>query len=353
MDGIDVAMIETDGYGYIKPIGFLSESHDPEFREKLRACLNRTDRDSDDIMAIEREFTLRHIPIINNLIQNLNLTKQDIDLIGIHGQTTHHDPDQNITIQLCDGSLLAQETGINTVYDFRQADVKSGGQGAPFLPVYHRALALNAEIDLPIAIINIGGVGNITWIDHDQMVAFDTGPGNAMIDDWVHKHTGDPYDKDGEIAGKGIADQDILDEFLNSSYFSKKYPKSLDRNDFRKSDVRKLSLENGARTLLEMTVQSIAIGIFQCPTSPNALYVTGGGRHNKTIMQRLNEITKLPVHSTDILGWNGDSMEAEGFGYMAVRRILNEPISYPSTTGCPAPTIGGMIATADKKTAAA
>jgi len=161
MDGIDVALIETDGYGYINPIGFVSETHEPAFREKIRSCLNKTFIDN-DIKDIEQEFTHRHIPLIKNLINQFNLNEKVIDIIGFHGQTIHHDPTKKTTIQLGDGELLAQETGIDVVYNIRQADVQAGGQGAPFIPVYHRALAQNANLDFPVAVINIGGVSNIT-----------------------------------------------------------------------------------------------------------------------------------------------------------------------------------------------
>lgn len=352
MDGIDIAAIETDGYGHINHLGFTSAAHDPELRERLRSCLNQSVI-TEEIEAIARDFTLQHPQLIKNLLNDLNLSEQDIDIIGFHGQTIHHDPDNRITIQIGDGELLAQETGIHVAYDIRQNDVQSGGQGAPLIPVYHRALTLNAGMDLPVAVINIGGVGNITWISDNEMIAFDTGPGNAMIDDWIKHHTEMTYDKDGMVAANGTLDQSKLDTFLSLPYFDKDYPKSLDRNDFTSISVDGLSLEDGARTLTEMTIQSIALAVSQCPEQPKAIYITGGGRHNKTIMARLSEETGLPVQSTDVLGWNGDSMEAEGFAYMAVRSLLGEPISYPSTTGCPTPMTGGKIAKARKSSEAA
>ena len=352
MDGIDVALIETDGYNYINPIGFLSDVHEPDFREKLRSCLNKTTMD-ESAEYVERKFTMRHIPIIQQLINNFNLSIHDIDIIGFHGQTIHHDPDKKSTIQLGDGGLLAQETGIDVAHSIRHADVQSGGQGAPFLPVYHRALAQNANLDFPIAVINIGGVGNITWINGENMIAFDTGPGNAMIDDWIKQHTGKTYDQDGKIAAAGTVDKSIIEQFLSLPYFLKKHPKSLDRNDFNGIKIDSLSLEDGAATLTEMTVQSIALSISQCPEKPSALYITGGGRHNTYMMKRLGQVTVLSVHSTDTLGWDGDAMEAQGFAYMAVRTLLNEPISFPSTTGCPTPTVGGIIAKSNRKTEAA
>ena len=340
MDGIDAALIETDGHGYINWIGFETESHDPDFREMLRSCLNKPDRN----LAVEKEFTLRQVPVIKKLLQRTGLNASDIDVIGFHGQTTHHDPDRGVTLQLGDGQLLAEETGIDVVYDLRSNDMRNGGQGAPLLPVYHRALAKNAALSFPIVVLNLGGVANITWIGENpnDMIAFDTGPANAMIDDWVKAHTDQTYDKNGKIAAAGTIDQSIVDTFLSHEYFAKPYPKSLDRNDFATITVDGLSLENGAATLTEMTVLSVAKGVALCPQQPAAIYVTGGGRHNGYMMERLSELTGVPVHSVDTLGWNGDSMEAEGFAYMAVRSLLNEPISFPGTTGCASPTIGGI-----------
>lgn len=349
MDGIDAALIETDGYGVIRRIGFESEAHDPALRDQLRACLNRTDVDAPDMVDTERAFTMAHLPIIERLLDNCGYTYADIDVIGFHGQTTHHDPDKGLTIQLGDGELLAQKTGVDVVYDLRKADMKNGGQGAPFLPVYHRALAMQCGVDFPVVVANIGGVGNITWMNHElddqahAMIAFDTGPGNALMDDFIQSQTGATYDDGGEIAATGKADEGRVQEFLSLPYFAEPYPKSLDRNDFPSVDVSDLSLEDGLATLLEMTARSIALGVEQCPKMPTAIYVTGGGRHNKTLMARLSDVLGLPVDSVDVLGWNGDSVESEGFAYMAVRSLLGEPISFPGTTGCVSPTIGGVL----------
>jgi anhydro-N-acetylmuramic acid kinase len=285
---------------------------------------------------------MAQIPMIQALLNKANFTVSDIDVIGFHGQTTHHDPDNGITVQMGGGPLLAEETSIDVVYDFRSNDMQNGGQGAPFLPVYHRALAKNAALDFPIIVLNLGGVGNITWITDNDMVAFDTGPANAMIDDWIKTHTDQDYDEGGKIAQSGRIDQDKIAAFLSHSYFEKPYPKSLDRNDFHGVSVDGLSLEDGAATLTEMTVQSVVKGVELCPQKPTAIYVTGGGRHNRYMMQRIAEASGVNTLSVDTLGWNGDAMEAEGFAYMAVRSLLNEPISFPTTTGCSTPVTGGV-----------
>jgi len=347
MDGIDAAMIETDGYNYTKPIGFVSVDHNPAMREELKSQLNSEIFDK----SVERDFTMAQIPAINELLVETKLNPSDIDVIGFHGQTTHHDPDNGVTVQMGDGQLLASEMGIDVVYDFRKNDMKYGGQGAPLLPVYHRALLQNSELSLPVVILNLGGVGNITYIDNDDMIAFDTGPANALIDDWIQKNTNKKYDDNGKIASKGRVDQDIIDEFLSLSYFLKKYPKSLDRNDFSGLSVGGLSLEDGATTLTEMTVQSVAKGVDLCPRRPNEIYVTGGGRHNDFMMSRLSCVVDCPIKFVDGLGKNGDAMEAEGFAYMAVRSLLGELISYTNTTGCAFPVSGGVHVTSKKKAA--
>jgi len=349
LDGIDAAMIETDGYDYVEFIDFETQSYDQDFRHAIRACLNKTQRDH-TCLSVEKELTLRHANIINKLINKVNINNQHIDIVGFHGQTIHHDPEASVTIQLGDGALLAQETGIDVVYDLRSADIKNGGQGAPLLPVYHRALAMQNDLDFPVLIANIGGVSNISWIDADgEMIAFDTGPGNAMIDDWIRKHTGSQYDTRGALAAQGVISQGKMNEFLSLSYFSKNFPKSLDRNEFNRVNVDGLSPHDGAATLTEMAVQSLMAGIKLCPEDPKAIYITGGGRHNDFMMQRLNDVAGIPVKPVEVLGWRGDSMEAEGFAYMAVRHLLMEPTSFTGTTGCVSPTIGGCYVPAPTK----
>ena len=347
MDGIDAALIETDGYNYTKPIGFVSVDHDPAIRKELKSQLNSVTFDK----AIERKFTLAQIPVIQDLLNETGFQSGDIDVIGFHGQTTHHDPDNGVTVQMGDGQLLANETGINVVYDLRSNDMQHGGQGAPLMPIYHRVLCQSQNIKTPVAIINIGGVGNITWISNDDMIAFDTGPGNAMIDDWMKANTGNTYDAYGQLARMGQIDQTRIDKFLTHDYFQKPYPKSLDRNDFEQFSVHGLSVEDGVATLTSMTAQSIALGVSQCPQQPNAIYVAGGGRHNGYMMEQIEILTGIKTHSTDVLGWNGDAMEAEGFAYMAVRSLLNESISFPKTTGCTSPVSGGIHVTSKKKAA--
>ena len=342
IDGIDAALIETDGIDQVTPLAFLSQSYDNLFREKLRSFLGRKDRLAPDVIAFEQELTEQHASVVRRfLVENL-LTPDSIDLIGFHGQTVWHEPKVRLTVQLGDGALLAKLTGIPVVNDFRTADVLSGGNGAPLVPLYHRALS--AELPKPVAIINIGGVSNITWIGgegDDEILAFDLGPGNALLDDWVLRHTGRPYDEFGQLAAEGKADTDVVARFLRHPYFSVKPPKSLDRDAFTDYVPSGLNAADGAATLTLVTVWAIVKGFAYLPKPPVAVYLTGGGRHNLTMMRWIAELSGLPVTSVDDLGWSGDGLEAEAFGYLGVRSRLGLPLSLPLTTGVEKPMTGG------------
>ncbi len=344
LDAIDIALIETDGHDYVRPLGFYSESFGPSFRERIRKCLgNREGTDDFDVALVERELTEMHALVVKHFLDQFYWSPDDIDLIGFHGQTIFHRPTEGVTIQIGDGELLADRTGIPVVNDFRKADVKAGGQGAPLVPVYHRALVAN--IEKPVAIINIGGVSNITWVGGDgdeELIAFDMGPGNALIDDWVWKQTGETYDKDGELAAQGRVDEGYVHRFIEHAYFNKKPPKSLDRDTFKEYVPEHLNTLDGVATLTMMTVQAIAEGLRQLPHKSRKLYLTGGGRHNATMRRWIADKTGLDVELVDLLGWNGDAMEAEAFAYLAVRSKLGLPLSVPGTTGVPMPMTGGV-----------
>ena len=353
MDGNDAALLETDGYHSIKVIDYIERPHEENLKALLKACDGKQDRTTSEMRAAEQVFSDSQIPLINELLERNALSASDIDVIGFHGQTTFHQPAEKTSVQLGDGQILATKTGIKTIYNFRQADMDAGGQGAPLIPIYHQALLKSKSMNLPIAIVNIGGVSNLTWIDGTaSLIGFDTGPGNALIDDWVSAHTDQAFDDGGKIAAEGRVNDAIVEQFLTHPYLKKNYPKSLDRNAFADLSVNDLNLEDGAATLMEITARSISIGIHACPKKPSAIYIAGGGRYNTALLNRLHSITNLPVHDINKTGLNGDSIEAEGFAYMAVRTLLNEPISFPQTTGCRAPTVGGTIVQPEKVKAA-
>ncbi len=264
-----------------------------------------------------------------------------IDVIGFHGHTLVHRPERHFTRQLGDGDRLAHALGVDTVYDFRSNDVAAGGEGAPFAPVYHRALARGTA--QPAVFVNIGGVSNVTYVDGDEMLAFDTGPGNALVDDWVHAYTGARYDANGALAARGHVHEAVLQQLLDNPYFARKPPKSLDRLDFSAAPVEGLSLEDGAATLTAFTAHAIARGAGHFPRPPAQWLVTGGGRHNRTLMQMLADCLAAPVQPVEAIGADGDGLEAQAFAFMAVRTLLGLPISFPETTGVPAPMVGGRL----------
>lgn len=268
---------------------------------------------------------------------------RQVSLIGFHGQTVYHRPEIRFTRQLGIGALVAQELGIDTVDRFRHADVASGGEGAPFVPLYHRALA--SRLPQPIMILNLGGVGNVTYIDGETVIAFDTGPASALLDDFVLRRRGLSFDENGGLAASGRVDDDLVATFMSNPFFDRPAPKSLDRQDFhaRAKGVETLSDEDGAATLAAFTIESVVAALRHVPRAPQRWLVTGGGRLNAHFMRRLHERLGVPVDPVEAVGWNGDFLEAQAFGYLAVRSTLDLPLSLPTTTGVPHPMPGGEL----------
>lgn len=339
LDGVDGALIAINDDASIHVIASMTEDYSDDERAALRSCLGLKKDPDGRVKFAEEMMTDVHTKVVKKLLSMARLTPNDIKLIGFHGQTIYHDPAAKFTWQIGDGARLARATGIQVINDFRSADVAAGGQGAPLLPLYHRALA--ASLDKPVAIINIGGVSNITYIDSDDILAFDTGPGNALMNDWVKVNTGAEYDKDGALAQAGMVDQVILNNYLNHAYFNVTPPKSLDRDQWTTAGVQGLTVEDGTATLAAFTIQSIVQALAHLPRPPKAWYITGGGRHNQALMQGLRDALGVTVESVDTLGWNGDSMEAEGFAYLGALAENGDPISLPTTTGVPQPMSGG------------
>lgn len=349
LDGIDAALIETDGERVVRPVAFRAETYSDAARAQLAeatalALTFERPRASPPLVAAAELITRTHAMAVQKLLRDANITADSVDVIGFHGQTVAHRPDRRWTWQIGDGQALADASGIATVADFRSADVAAGGQGAPLLPVYHAALA--APLELPLAVLNLGGVANITLIDAPGPVAaFDTGPANGLIDSWMEEETGERFDRDGALAAAGRIDETVLGAMLDHPYFAAPYPKSLDRNDFTIQPARGLSAADGAATLTAFTAASVAEGLRLLPRQPCRLLVAGGGRHNATLMRMIARWTMIEPEPVDALGWNGDAMEAEGFAYMAVRTLRRLPISFPGTTGVPAPMPGGTVFT--------
>jgi anhydro-N-acetylmuramic acid kinase len=349
MDAIDVALLDTDGDRELKRGPTASYPYPAELKVRVRAALieakglgERSARPG-NLADVERELTELNADAVGRFLRANGLDTAQIDLIGYHGQTILHDAPRRLTVQLGDGGLLAQRTGVDVVYDLRAADVAAGGQGAPLVPVYHRALAA-AVPQLPVAFLNIGGVANVTWIGgNGRMIAFDTGPGNALIDDWMLVHTGAAHDAEGALAASGKVDEDALQELLTSNYFGRTPPKSLDRNEFTSAPVAKLSVADGAATLAAFTAAAVSRSREHMPEEPRLWVVCGGGRKNRTLMAMIAANVENAVVPAEALGLDGDFVEAEAWAYLAVRSALKLPITFPETTGVPAPMTGGIF----------
>jgi len=337
LDGIDAALIETDGIALVASGPALTLPYAPELRALLRGTLGG----KGPIAEAEHAMTQAHAAAVHALLSKHSLPKPD--LIGFHGHTILHQPRQGRTWQLGDGALLASLTGIDVVNDFRGADVAAGGEGAPFVPLYHRALA--AKLEKPLAVLNIGGVANVTWIGQQEndLLAFDTGPGNALIDDWAMTHTGKPVDEGGALARAGIADEKHLARFLDHPYFARLPPKSLDRDDFAPFMPLGLSPQDGAATLAAMSAAAAAAARRHFPAPVRRWLVTGGGRHNPVLMENLRALLGAPVAPVETAGWDGDALEAQAFAYLAVRSLKGLPLSLPGTTGVKTPVSGGKL----------
>src|SRR6201999_3222254 len=294
----------------------------------------------------ERAVTIAHAEAVAAFTAQHHITRENIDIVGFHSQTVLHRPAQKMTVQIGDAMALARAIHIPVMHDFRAADVAAGGQGAPFVPVYHRALAQSLEREGPIVVVNIGGGSNITYIDGaDTLIACDTGPGNALIDDHMFRAFSQPFDCEGRIAGLGSVDVAWIRRALEMPFFRKPPPKSLDRNDFASLKLGDISPADGAATLTAFTAEAIARIVPLLPKEPKSWIVAGGGARTLTMLRMLRErLQPATVEAADALGWSADAIEAQAFGFLAARGLKGLPLSYPATTGVPMPMTGGVIA---------
>jgi anhydro-N-acetylmuramic acid kinase len=347
LDGVDAALLETDGGDIAIPGPSLTIAYDRSTRALLRGALDAA-RDvaqgapvPHSIRDAEQRLTETHAEAVRALLAKAGLAGTQVALLGFHGQTILHRPAQHWTWQIGDGALLARLTGIDVVNDFRGADVKAGGQGAPLMPLYHAVLLRRSGRPEPLVMVNIGGVAQVTYVSGDTVLAFDTGPGNAPIDDWMHQHSGRMLDQDGAFAATGKVDDAVLNQMLANRYFERTPPKSLDRMDFGMAAVNHLPPADGAATLTAFTAAAIARAREHFPEPAASWIVSGGGRRNKTLMAMLKARVNAPVIAAEEAGWNGDAMEAEGFAYLAMRAKKGLPFSLPTTTGVRQPMTGG------------
>lgn len=356
MDGIDLALLRTDGVDIVEqgPGSFVA--YDAAFRARIVAGLEeakqigqRMERPG-SLAALEQDITRRHADAVAAFLAGAAGLWGRPELIGFHGQTVLHRPQQALTVQLGDGQMLAGLTGLPVVFDMRAEDMRHGGQGAPLVPAYHAALARSLPSGLarfPVVLVNIGGISNISYVpEHGDPIAFDTGPGNGLIDQWVAREAGAPFDADGAIAGKGTTVGEVVSRYLAKPFFSHGGPKSLDRSDFTLAEAEGLNVADGARTLAAVSAAAILKSAEHLPQKPKLWIICGGGRKNPHIMRDLKAgamAAGSEVISAEQAGFDGDATEAEAWAYLAVRSRNGLPLTFPTTTGCEKPVSGGVL----------
>jgi anhydro-N-acetylmuramic acid kinase len=355
-DGVDVALLNTDGeqIGRVGPTGYRPYS-DPEravVRRAIAAAASLTDRSARPAILAEAEelVTDMHAEAVEAFLAANGMQPSEVSVVGFHGQTVLHRPDRGVSVQLGNGQALTARLGIPVVYDFRAADVAAGGQGAPVVPVFHRAMVRMLNERHPVGVLNVGGVANVSFIDGNaDLIAFDTGPGNALIDDFLRLRTGQMQDDEGRLAAAGKVDEAAVARVLGHPFFARRPPKSLDRNDFRhwvaeEGRLADKSTEDGAATITAITVAAVIRATEILPRKPASWIVAGGGTRNPTLMRMLVEkLAPATVKTALDVGWSADALEAQAFAYLAVRALKKLPITFPATTGVPAPMTGGIV----------
>jgi len=362
MDGVDASLIRSNGIDEFTNILDKYYEYDDSLHQELIDLRNLilVDEDlrkySNRLSELEREITIFHSKVVNEISLKYN---DEIDFIGFHGQTIFHNPEKKITKQLGEGNLLSQIVNKRVIYDFRQEDLKNNGQGAPLTPIFHHLLSQNInkkyKIEFPVCFINIGGISNITKISkknevlEENLEAFDSGPGNCLIDEWIRKNSNKNFDLGGSIAKSGKINQLILNQIIDN-FKIESYEKSLDIKDFDISFARGLSLEDGCATITNFTAYLIAKGIEHSNlngTKPIKYLICGGGRKNSFLIQNIKDYLSnnknISLDTIDKYSYDGDYVESQAFGYLAIRSFLNLPISFPKTTGCKTPTVGGKL----------
>lgn len=344
MDAIDVALLHSDGHTHVVTGPGRGYPYDPALRARLLAVLADPAAALHDPMAeLDEAVSDAHAEAVQRFMADFAIDRASVGVVGIHGQTIYHRPQQRFTRQLGIGSRIAAALGIDVVNRFRHADVAAGGEGAPLAPLYHQALA--TSLPKPLMVLNLGGVGNVTYIDDDTVIAFDTGPASALLDDFMLRRRGVPFDRDGALAAAGTPDAALLARLMAHPYFARPAPKSLDRNEFHAwaASVEGLDDATGAATLAAFTVAAAAAATRLVPGVATRWVVGGGGRHNGHLMAGLRAALAVSVEPVEAVGWDGDFLEAQCFAYLAVRSLAGLPLSLPSTTGVPHPMPGGEL----------
>lgn len=346
LDGIDLAFLKTDGESQVQRGASATIAYPGAKRRRFREFLNQVKANSDDLPdgmdSIERDLTLAHAEAVEVFLQRENIKRKSVELLGFHGQTVLHRPECGRTLQLGDAELLARETGINVIYDFRSEDMRGGGQGAPLVPLYHAALVESLGRSDSVCVVNLGGIANLTWVaPNTPPMAFDIAPCNGLLDDWVARHTGAPMDVDGRLARQGRVDKTTLALMLSHPFLSKPPPKSLDRLGFADESFAGLSPADGAATMTAFIAEAVARAIMHLPSPPNTWVLCGGGRRNPMLRAALSSRLSGESIIAEGWGWSGDHIEAEAFAWLAVRSMRGLPLTLPSTTGVSHPMCGG------------
>ena len=343
-DGIDISLIRTDGLEYFEPIKNISISYEKHLKKKI-LDLTKTFKDKKShfkIIEIEELVTQKYIAALKKIINKFNLKKSNIALIGLHGQTVFHDPKNNISLQLINPTKVSKYFNIEVISNFREKDIINKGQGAPLVPVFHRLLMKYLKINDPCIFINIGGISNLTHISRNgDLIAFDTGPGMCLLDDYVSKNSNNEYDKNGKFSINGTVNYNIINKNMKDRYFKRNYPKSIDRNYFSIKKYKKLNFYDACATISMFTVSSIYDGIKKINKEFTNIYIMGGGSRNLFIKRELSRLTQIKVKSINTKKLKDCYIESQAFGYLAVRSIKGLSISYPKTTGVKKPMVGG------------
>ena len=351
-DGIDASIIQSDGEEELNIIDNCYVPFNSKLKSEIRGLKEKIEKQSDldlnlnHIVNLEQKITVLHSEAVEQIIKKGKVKKSEIDIIGFHGQTIYHNSKQCISKQLANGELLCELTKINVVFKFRDNDIKNGGQGAPLVPIFHHLIQKKKKIQLPVMFVNLGGISNITYIDsQNQIKSFDCGPGNFLIDKLLQKKTNNKieFDINGVTAFKGSVNEVILESYLSDPFFELKPPKTLDVNDFSLSLIRGLDLENSVTTLSELTVRAISNSLNILTDKPKKIILCGGGRKNKYFFQRLKDLCKINILNIDEFKINGDFIESQAFGYLAIRSITNKPLTFPDTTGVTKASTGGVL----------
>lgn len=340
-DGVDAAILDTDGESNIAFLGGITLPFQDDIRSRLLEA-SQHDVPIMEVLHLEREISDHHLRATQLLLEQHARLRQQVAVIGFHGHTIRHNPQAGLTLQIGNPWILAKELGLPVVTDFRRCDMSFGGQGAPLVAMFHRALFPDGP--RPTLVLNLGGVANVTWLgEDDEIIAGDTGPGCGLIDEWAQTMADLPHDRDGQLASAGKVDLETVDAALSTPFFSQPLPKSADRYDFDHVDVSGLSIEDGAATLCAVTAEAVYRAVKQLPSMPKRMYVTGGGVHHPVIMKMLEERFG-EIKNVRERGLNPDTLEAECFAWLAVRHQKGLPLTIPETTGCSEPISGGVTA---------